>query len=302
MTHVTPSRRAVIRTAAWTVPAVTVATAAPAFAASGAPNLSGTSFPTPVRDGGKLSFTGVSMSNSGGTRTEGITFTFVSTGATITDITAAAATPVSAVGMTLSGLGTNTVTMTIPASSGFNVNGGSSVTIPVPINIIVSSTSGAVSIAYTVAALNTVSGTPATGTITVAGTPDLSTTALAPTRTAGSSNISVPGFTITNTGAVDTVGITFTFALASGVINRISAAGMNAHDFQGMAVSGTGTGTAVLTLPANFFGRNATANGGTMSVPVALALETNGSTPTTLNTTIVATNGGVASKQTFASI
>ncbi|GGD07842.1 hypothetical protein GCM10007231_03250 [Nocardioides daphniae] len=128
--------------------------------------------------------------------------------------------------------------------------------------------------------------------------PDMSTTAL-PTPARAGANINVPGFTLTNTGTADTIGIVFTFELAGANINRISAAGMDANGFSGMTVTGYGTPTAVLTLPPNFFGRNAAAGGGTMSVPVALTLETSSSTPTTLDTTIVASNGGPASEQTF---
>jgi hypothetical protein len=80
--HVTPSderahvaRRSLVRTgvtAAWAVPAITVAASAPAFAAcSGHGNLSGSSHGTPSRSSKTVTIT-ITLANSGGT-TSGLT-------------------------------------------------------------------------------------------------------------------------------------------------------------------------------------------------------------------------------------
>ena len=80
MTGTTPSRRQVVRAGAWTVPAVAVATAAPAFAASGA-NLS-TSSGTITRAGGNPQPITINLTiiNSGTATTDSLTLTLTVAG------------------------------------------------------------------------------------------------------------------------------------------------------------------------------------------------------------------------------
>lgn len=80
VTQMSPSRRTVLRTAAWSVPAVSIAAAAPAFAASPPletpPNLAGTVVTTPARSGSTISFAPFDIVNSGGVDTAGVNLTF----------------------------------------------------------------------------------------------------------------------------------------------------------------------------------------------------------------------------------
>lgn len=84
MSEFTPTRRAVIRTAAWSVPAVTVAAAAPAFADSTvptpAPDLStSTSGGTPTRAGNQITIAPSTIRNTGDATATGLVVNFSST-------------------------------------------------------------------------------------------------------------------------------------------------------------------------------------------------------------------------------
>lgn len=85
---VQPTRRTFVRAAAWSVPAITVASTAPAFADSTtlAPNLSGTVVPQPQRSGSTISFAPFSIVNSGAVDTQGVALTFTLGTGQITEI------------------------------------------------------------------------------------------------------------------------------------------------------------------------------------------------------------------------
>jgi hypothetical protein len=74
VTGIKPDRRQVIRAGAWTVPAIAVATAAPAFAASTQANLSGSSATAPTRNQKVITGT-LTIRNAGPDQTSALTVT-----------------------------------------------------------------------------------------------------------------------------------------------------------------------------------------------------------------------------------
>ncbi|QNF93868.1 hypothetical protein [Janibacter sp. YB324] len=127
MTPQTPSRRTIVKGAAWSAPVVTIAAAAPSLAASPDPtpphDLS-TSVPgTGVRQSAtNLNLSPTTFNNTGSESIEGLTITFVvDNGQTITGITIFDKDIKDLVaGATTSGYGSDTVVLTLPP----NTNGG----------------------------------------------------------------------------------------------------------------------------------------------------------------------------------
>ena len=134
MTPQTPSRRTIVKGAAWSAPVVTIAAAAPSLAASpvdpAKPNLS-----TSTQGVGSgrtsanvLEIKPATINNTGGQETGGLTIVFASSDVAITDIKLGTLNP-ALLGITLAGLNSNTVTMNVPASLG-NVAAGGTYTSP----------------------------------------------------------------------------------------------------------------------------------------------------------------------------
>ncbi len=115
MTEAKPTRRTVVRTAAWTLPAVSVATAAPAFAAStDYTDLSTSQAPTPSRSSPTtIEVPATTFINTGNVVSRGISVR-IEANIAITKIMAGPIDP-GAVGVVISGLGTTVVTMQVPA-------------------------------------------------------------------------------------------------------------------------------------------------------------------------------------------
>ena len=113
-THL-PSRRTVVRSAAWTLPAVAAVTAAPAFATStDYTDLSTSSAPAPTRSSPTtIEVPATTFINTGTIVSLGISVRIESNIA-ITKIMAGPIDP-AAVGVVISGLGTTLVTMQVPA-------------------------------------------------------------------------------------------------------------------------------------------------------------------------------------------
>ncbi|QCX26403.1 hypothetical protein [Nocardioides jishulii] len=176
MTHVTPSRRAVIRTAAWSVPAVTVAAAAPAFAASppvAAPDMSTTVASTPTRGtpASTLHFAAFDMINTGTADTAGIVMTFSNSAGIITGLTGtyfgATVDLDGFSGITVTGLDTNSATATFPPNFfGKNATPTTPMSTTVRINVETASTA-ATTISVTTVAANIPSGPGSTSTFNV---------------------------------------------------------------------------------------------------------------------------------------
>lgn len=124
MPEIVPTRRAVVRTAAWTVPAVTVAAAAPAFAASRENfiDLSTsviTTAPTRVPERpSNVSVPATTFTNTGDLPAQGFTVAITSTVAISNIYLPGGTTPISMLGVTVAGLGTTNVGMVVPASLG----------------------------------------------------------------------------------------------------------------------------------------------------------------------------------------
>lgn len=122
MTPQTPSRRTIVKGAAWSAPVVTIAAAAPSLAASTtAPHDLSTSVPgTGVRQSASnLNLSPTTFNNTGSESIEGLTITFVvDNGQTITGITIFGSDIKNLVaGATTSGYGTDTVVLTLPPNT-----------------------------------------------------------------------------------------------------------------------------------------------------------------------------------------
>lgn len=140
MTKINPTRRTVVRTAAWSVPAVAVVAGAPQFAAShGGPDLrtstqgagSGRTAPN------ELTIQPATLNNTGDTETGGLTVSFNSSVTAINNLTLGGIDP-GAIGATVTGLGTNDVTMVLVPTglaAGTNIAPGASYTSPLSQNL-----------------------------------------------------------------------------------------------------------------------------------------------------------------------
>ena len=126
MSDLNTSRRTIVKGAAWAVPAISVAAAAPSLAASPttAPHDLSTSVPgTGTRQSAtNLNLSPTTFNNTGSETIEGLTITFtVDSGQTITGISIFGSDIKNLVaGSTTSGYGTNTVVLTLPP----NTSGG----------------------------------------------------------------------------------------------------------------------------------------------------------------------------------
>ena len=118
MTQFATDRRTLVKGAAWAVPAVTIAGAAPALAASTVPHDLSTSVPaggTRYAGTNQMDLKATTFNNTGSETVEGLIVVFhVDSGQTIEDIITFGA-PIEevAVGATISGEGTNEVTLTL---------------------------------------------------------------------------------------------------------------------------------------------------------------------------------------------
>ena len=122
MTPQTPSRRTIVKGAAWSAPVVTIAAAAHSLAASTtAPHDLSTSVPgTGTRQSAtNLNLSPTTFNNTGSESIEGLTITFVvDNGQTITGITIFGSDIKNLVpGSTTSGYGTDTVVLTLPPNT-----------------------------------------------------------------------------------------------------------------------------------------------------------------------------------------
>lgn len=173
MTHFTTDRRTLVKGAAWAVPAVTIAAAAPSLAASPVPHDLSTSVPG---TGNRQTATNLNLSpttfnNTGSETIEGLTITFtVDNGQTITGITIFATDiKILVPGSTTDGYGTNTVVLTLPPNTTggtgqVSIPSGGSYTAPLGQDIGLSSPT-AFNISVTVTASNgTASDVPYTST------------------------------------------------------------------------------------------------------------------------------------------
>ncbi|CAM4009900.1 hypothetical protein [Janibacter anophelis] len=124
MTGPAPTRRTLVKGAAWSVPAISVAAAAPALPAS--PTTPAHDLSTSVPGGGnrvaatQLDLAATNFINTGSETVEGITVVFeADSGQTIEDIQVFGQ-PIEnlAVGATISGEGTGTVTLTLAPGTG----------------------------------------------------------------------------------------------------------------------------------------------------------------------------------------
>lgn len=157
MTQFTTDRRTIVKGAAWAVPAISVAVAAPALAASpgDGPNLSTSVSAGGTRDGDVLTISPATLRNSGNQETDGVTVEF-SADVVIENLTLGGIDP-GGLGITVSGKGTNTVTMTVPPSglsAGSNIPPGGEWTSPLPQVLTFAAGSGAISLTVTVTAAN----------------------------------------------------------------------------------------------------------------------------------------------------
>lgn len=119
----TPSRRTIVKGAAWATPVVTIAAAAPALTASPVTadiDLSTSSSAGGSRTGGTLNINPSTFRNTGTETVEGITVTFVASGdQTITGISVFGSGIKNLVpGATTAGYGSNTVILTLPPGTG----------------------------------------------------------------------------------------------------------------------------------------------------------------------------------------
>lgn len=128
MTELRPTRRTVVRTAAWALPAVSIASAAPAFAASSDfTDLSTSTAPSPTRSSPTtIEVPATTFINTGNVVSRGISVR-IEASIAITKIMAGPIDP-STVGVTITGLGTTVVTMAVPvdglAAATIQPNGG----------------------------------------------------------------------------------------------------------------------------------------------------------------------------------
>ncbi len=126
MTQFTTDRRTIVKGAAWTIPAVSVAAAAPALAASPTCDEIPQDLSTSSSAGGtrtspeNLNINPSTFRNTGTESVEGITVTFVASGTqTIEGISVFGSDIKDLVpGATTSGYGTNTVVLTLPPGTG----------------------------------------------------------------------------------------------------------------------------------------------------------------------------------------
>ena len=168
MTQFTTDRRSVVKGAAWAVPAISVAAAAPTLAASTttAPHDLSTSVPgTGNRTSAdNLNLSPTTFNNTGSESVEGLSVTFtVDSGQTITGITIFGADIKDLVaGATTDGYGTSTVVLTLPPNTSGGVGQvtippGDEYTAPLGQDLGLSSPD-AFTISVTVTALNAASG------------------------------------------------------------------------------------------------------------------------------------------------
>lgn len=131
MSDLNTSRRTIVKGAAWAVPAISVAAAAPSLAASSVPHDLSTSVPgTGTRQSAtNLNLSPTTFNNTGSESIEGLTITFtVDNGQTITGITIFGNDIKNLVaGSTTTGYGTSTVVLTLPPNTS---NGIGQVSIP----------------------------------------------------------------------------------------------------------------------------------------------------------------------------
>lgn len=124
MTQFTTDRRTIVKGAAWAVPAVSVAAAAPSLAASSDPtvdfDLSTSTSAGGTRSGANLNINPSTFTNTGTETVQGITVTFVASGTqTIEGISVFGSDIKDLVaGATTAGYGSNTVVLTLPAGTG----------------------------------------------------------------------------------------------------------------------------------------------------------------------------------------
>ena len=116
MTDLSPNRRTIVRTAAWAVPAVSVAAAAPSLAAStnGPPNLSTSISGGGERSGNQLTIQPSTFINTGGTDAEGLTVVFNSTDVDINQISILGSNANGFLGISVTGTPGRAVTMVLP--------------------------------------------------------------------------------------------------------------------------------------------------------------------------------------------
>jgi hypothetical protein len=287
-----PSRRSVIRTAAWTAPAVTVAAAAPAFAATGAPNLStSVSGGTPTRDGLDVTIAPSTLNNTGTQETGGVVVAFSSTVAIDNlqlDVFGSLMDP-SALGITVTGLGTTSVTMEVPASLA-NIAPGGSWTSPAS-QVLTMADETAFDLTVTATAVN--GGTPFTPpTVTIPGTPpNLSTSTSGGTPTRDGNVVTIAPSTLNNTGGTETGGVDVEF-VSDVVIDNLQVNFMGSildPVALGITVTGLGTTTVTMAVPASLAN---IAPGGSWTSPASQVLTFATADPATVTVTATATNGG----------
>lgn len=166
MTNFTTDRRSIVKGAAWAVPAISVAAAAPSLAAStAAPHDLSTSVPgggTRYAGTNQMDLQATTFNNTGTETVEGITVVFqVDNGQTIEDITTFGQ-PIEdlAVGATINGEGTGTVTLTLAPGTGLGqvtIAAGASYTAPAGQTLMLGSET-AFNLTVTVTATNVMSG------------------------------------------------------------------------------------------------------------------------------------------------
>jgi len=241
-------RRTVVRTAAWSAPAVAVISAAPAFAASGTPDLSTSVAGTPTRTftDGFAHFTvpdtTTVFTNTGGGPVEGLVATISFTSGNVTDILIAGM-PYGdlAPAVTVTGVGTNTVTLTI-SSDVLVIAPGDSFPLPLSLEFVTDNTGQATTMSVTGVAANGGTSTNFAPVDFAAAAPNLSTSsASAPARTVGTpptiSGSRVQPFvgdaytfapdaiSVTNTGDGPAVGLAATISSTTGAIRSVELDG-----------------------------------------------------------------------------
>jgi hypothetical protein len=121
------SRRTIVKGAAWAVPAISVAAAAPSLAASPDPTLPNLSTSVQGEGSGRTSATVLeikpaSIINTGGSDALGLVVTFETDGVKITDLKLGTLSP-GLLGITVADLNSTFVTMTVPAGLATVKNG-----------------------------------------------------------------------------------------------------------------------------------------------------------------------------------
>jgi hypothetical protein len=241
------NRRTIVRTAAWSAPAVAVVAAAPAYAASGQADLSGSSMSsTPSRgsDGTVSVASGsVSLANSGGSAVEGISVSVSLGGAGGTSATSVpTAAPLGSITQILlagqpvpgaTGLGTGSVSFSLPAEV-VTIAPGGTYPISLPLEFVTNehrATTATVSVAPLNGGASTEFPPISFSALNVANLSQSFSTA-APTRSG--STVTVPPTTFKNVGSKATTGARVT------IISSVPITKMQAKSFITLDLTATG--------------------------------------------------------------